>query len=670
MQAGPDGTEDRKRRYEHAAEKIMLAGALGLTAEALLPGFGAPGWVLPASEIIAGWGSGFIAWNGTGRKLLPAYLGAFGTFLGSWSIAAGAWGLWTWDAIGAWLAGVTVMIPLGIAAVHQDDGGREPLAIEMAEPEKDPDQEVMDQFEYMFSELGAEKVIVLAVEETTGGRVLQLRLPNSGRVTIDTLRSLTPQIEVILEMAPGTVGFETAANSALVIMRLREKDSLSGSRTLTPDLRISTVNEAFPVGDQEDGSLNLISVRERHGFGVGTTGSGKSNLVNIFVDQLSHCVDTVIWMIDMKGGRAARPWFQAWSEGRADAPPIDWLATTREEAAMMMEAILAAVEIRMRSGIGMNKIVPSGTMPQIELICDEMADLLGSERGTRTEVGDDAKTNSWFIGKAEIIGQKGRSEAVGSMWFTQRGTNSMSGSGDLKSLCELRIALKPATSGDLQWVIPDASEAAKKTLMGLVKFPGVGMTQNGPKVSGVTKFFHDDHIEGQCGADEINPRCVQECPIYQSALEVGNIRPQLDSMTASALGPAYEDRWKRAAENGIIRVPVAALSGGRNRIEAADYPGAFEEIVSGFTDPYAKTHPGLLRMREFLAFQGAMGASVSMILEDLLQQNISVARETVHKWLRKDRKDGTVHNPDYGRWKYGEGPNWRTDDDETDGQFG
>lgn len=670
--AGEPGSEDR-RRAEHAAEAITLAAVAGLAAEALLPGSGAPSWVLPATEIIAGWGGAAVAWSGGKGWFLPGYLAAYGSLLGTWTIFAEQAGLWTGATLGSWLAGLAVLSPVGLVAAlrRRDKTPQLPPALVQATIEPDPLAIEMAKFEHLLAEVLPElkePVKVVGLEETVAGRVLRLRLPRSGGVTVTTLADKARVIEVMLQAQEGAVGFELGDHSGDVIMRVRERDGLKDAATLTPDLRARTINEAIVMGRQEDGSWLKMLFRETHALVVGTTGSGKSNWINVLIAQLASCNDTIIWVIDMKEGRAAKPWFQAWEDGRAAAPPIDWVATTREEAWLMMEAVLAAAQVRSRSGIGGNKIIPNPALPEICLVVDETAVLFGSERGGRLEVGEAGHTNAQFIAKEDAILQTGRSEAVVGVLATQRGTNSMAGSGDSKANLTTRVALKPATLAELQYVIPDVAGLASKQMAYLCNTPGVGLVAQGSHHSGITKFLHHDHIEGECGKDHARPHCAPGCPVYQSALDSGNIRPSLDPMTANALGEAYANRWRRAAETGVVRVPLSVLQGGRSPRVSIE---GFDEIVSGVRDPEKDLHPDRIRYREFLASRGAMGATPKIIWEYLEEQGIAdgrdpqenrshtVTRECLQRWMREDEGFGIVHNPDAGRWKSGPGSSRR-----------
>jgi hypothetical protein len=678
------------RKHGHPAETIGLAAVAALGLEAVLTEAGAPGWVLPASEILASSGAAVVTWSFTGRKVFPLYMSSLGAFLGGWTAWAGQAGLWHWGTFAPLLAGTAAFIPLGVAAWHKRKAppAPEPLMLSavpepvMIAPEPDDNEIQRELFATMFLDHGisagndpfsGEPVPVLVTEltEERWGRQVRITLPKSGNDTIEDFRAKVKNFEVPLNVQEGAVSFATGATASEVIMKVRERDGMAATATLTPELRATTVNEEFIIGVQEDGSYLRVTVRESHIMIIGIMGSGKSNLLNVLIAQLASMVDTVIWMIDMKGGRAGKPWFQAWSEGKAAAPPIDWLATTRDEAEKMITALRTAVDARSNSGVGMNKIIPSPARPQIIFICDEMADLFGdSTAPTRNELGDDPKLNAWFQKQGVWLTQHARSEAVTTAWASQRGTNGMSGTGDMKANIDVSIALKPKKASDLQYILEDVPNFAARQVSLLTRTPGVGMLARGPNNSQITKFLHHDHIERVCGTDEASPRCPDRCPVYRTEVEVGPVRPRLDRMTAQALGSDYAQRWARASRNGVIKVPAMALSGGSamHGYSGGNGSEGFERVLAegGVTDPDKEPHPGKTRMRSLLAASpyGLSVAKLSMALKDEMGEDAPV-RETIHRWLREDQKAKLVHHPRYRCWMAGDGPNASEEPDEA-----
>ena len=665
----------RNKPWEHAAEWTVLLGSAALAAVAVLPGAGVPRWGLWVTELVASLVAVFVTWAITGHGRLTFAVGTTGLFYTFWTAwALHGTGTGTWyspRAIFSILLGTLVLWALlgsAWAAWGRREAGRGPRALGAAQEEHDPENEERARFEYMFSRVDCEGVQVTGIAQERSGRALRLVLPRSGKVTIDTLENAVRRIEVILRLKPGAVRFETGDNSGDIIMRLREREVLvQEMQKLTPRHYARTINEEFAVGIDEIGGVTKITLQGLHMFLVGATGMGKSNLLNVIIAQLARCPDTLIWVIDMKYGRTARPWIAAWARGETQDPAIDWVATTRDEASLMINAFKTAVEARAKSGKGGSKITPSASTPQIILICDEMAGLFSQKTsGKKSRLPEGATSNQEFIELSEEVTQLGRSEACSSAWATQRGTANFSGSGNLKANCMMRIALGAATEGDLQYVIPDA-KASRKQLAYMGSTPGVGLTAITSNVSGLTRFFWHDHpeVNGQslCYDGDSPDRCVPECPVYQSSMEVGRVRPALDRITAERIGEVYANRWRRVQEDpDSTLLPGGQLPAGAVGIASVD-TSDFEEIMrrGGIKDGESNDHPARIRYREMLAARKAFGASTAQLMRWLKEEGLEVARETLQRWMRADSQAGLVHNPDYGRWKIGPGHNeWQT----------
>ena len=58
-----------------------------------------------------------------------------------------------------------------------------------------------------------------------------------------------------------------------------------------------------------------------------------------------------------------------------------------------------------------------------------------------------------------------------------------------------------------------------------------------------------------------------------------------------------------------------------------------------------------------------MGLSVSQMMSVLEQEGIDCVRESVHRWLAKDRDEGLLHHPSFRRWVWGPGPNTSDEED-------
>ena len=492
----------------------------------------------------------------------------------------------------------------------------------------------------LLARIGAPGVALAGSVETRAGHTYRLRLPATGKVTFSRLERLTEALETAARLRDGAVRFERGDHAGEVLMHVAEKDILAQTVPYPGDLSDLTVNRPFRIGTYEDGSVCEILYREVKVLLIGLTGAGKSNLINVLIAQLGRCVDTVIFMIDQKGGRAALPWIQPWLEGRTPRPVIDWVATNREESERMLDALLRGIDARAHSGAGGEKITPTAAMPAIVLIIDEMAVIFGAHGGPRTP--EQGTSNTRLAGKGTQIVQLGRSEAIDAILATQRGTVTMTGGGDLKSQCRLRIGLGVASENDARMIIPDNASVAR--ILPKLKHPGSGIVSDGDAKVAPAKF---DRLDPGPGNAEI----------HRIAAELGDRRPEPDAVLTAAFGEDYALRWtmERAGHiPGFAR--AAVLHGGR--APGDEYDRRFSEIVSGEelaglggnVDQPA-VNPARTRMLELLESSGVMGMTPNVLGLRLEAEGMGVVRPTIHEWLAEELDSGRVVKATYGRWK-------------------
>ena len=621
--------------WRHAAEVVPLVTAGLYAAVALSRAFALPWQYVPAGVAAASAAAVMAAAAVTGRPGVIGYSAACGVTAAGWSLYAALAGPWS----------VTAVFALGIPAVflgvlypvirgHHEHAITEArradeLERRAAEARKWPD---------LLARVGARGIAVLGSEETRAGHTLRLSLPGSGKVTFGKLEKLTDALETAARLRDGAIRFERGDHAGEVLMHVGENDILAQLVPYPDDLSDLTVCRPFRIGLYEDGSACEILYREVVILIVGLRGSGKSNLINVLIAQLGRCVDTVIFMIDQKGGRAALPWLRPWLEGRAPRPVIDWVATSRDESERMLDALLRGTDKRAHSGAGGEKITPSAGMPAIVLIVDEMAVIFGAHNGPRAGTG--AATNLKLAGKGTQLVQLGRSEAIDAILATQRGTVTMTGGGDLKSQCKVRIGLGVASESDARMIIPDDTSVAR--ILPKLRHAGAGIVSDGDAKVSPVKF------------DRLDPGRVDEI-----AEALGDRRPEPDEMLTAALGGDYARRWtmERAGHiPGFARAAVLHGGGAAAGPGGDDYDRKFEEIRrEGLSDLEGEdgkaVHPARARMLALLAESGVMGMTPVRIGQRLEAEGAGVARQTIQKWLAEELDAGRVVKATYGRWK-------------------
>jgi len=667
----------------HVIETAVIVSAVVL--------FGA--WLLPARvplwEVsgILGVLAGVIWWvtlRITGSGGLSGWLLCWGAFLTAWFTGARMIGPWTADMLAALVLGFVILTPFGppVIANYRALGSRDAEAEERARRQAE-----MERWVIKFAQLGVRGIRITEVRKHSNGiqvyGMLGKATDEHGVVTFDRLRDLGPELATDLRLAADAVTFEqpNPDNSAEFIASLRTRKGKRQVAFLPERTRWTTVNEPLDLGLHDNGRPFRLLLREIAVMIVGVIGSGKSNLLNVFIGNLAWCEDELVFCIDLKGGggRMSRPWIMPWVEdpGGIRRPVIDWVATTRAEAKLMLETLIAAGDARGQQGAGGEKITPRRTLPGITLVMDET--VVATGHGRKDE-GISSRDMAVLI--ARLI-ETYRSEALTVVFASVRGDVETMGLSAIKAQVLARVGLRVSQSDDARSIFPDDNAHAK--LLSKIQDEGAGLVLLKGRMSSPVHFYR------------VTPRLA-----YHIARQTGPRRPVPDPLTEAAMGEAYADRWKRieaqmdmwrdtAAEwkadpdIGIYDGPVpggdakprpAAVTdppGGSPGGDAGDGAGrdsdldaAWAEITARLTDPddpSGKIHPARRRMRELLFRAGLHGLTVGTLHKTLTAEagatgnpDLRVHRGTLHDWLRDDKELGRVRrsseigNNPYNRW--------------------
>ena len=477
----------------------------------------------------------------------------------------------------------------------------------------------------LLEKIGHPGVTMAGREETDSGYVLRLRLPGSGRVTISKLRTDLERLEVAADVRRGSLHFDEGETARDVQLYVSTRDFLAETIPFEDDGEPLTINDPIPIGRYEDGTICELTLREIAVLIVGLRGSGKSTLLNVLIAQLVRCVDVLIFVIDTKY-RLVMPWVRPYLEDQACGMAVDWAATSRGEAELMLRAFNRGIAARAESGGGgEEKIEPDPGRPAVFLVIDELASVFGIGTGPKSPA--EGTTNTTLAGLGTDAIRLGRSEAMDLIAASQRGTVTMLGSGDFKSQFAVQIGLHVATEADARSVIPDDPEAAR-TLASL-RHEGTGLVRLREGRRMPVKFFR------------ITPRQIAEV-----ARRYGPMKPAPETVLAGALGEEYETRWERFAAAGR----TLAHSGTR---AATTTERQFNEITSklGDIDRTVDLPAPRRRVREFMGRSGQRGVTVTMIVNLLDSERRDVNEQTVRRWLAEDAAAGIVEGTSRGLYR-------------------
>ncbi|MFI7608858.1 hypothetical protein ACIBTV_27610 [Micromonospora sp. NPDC049366] len=408
-------------------------------------------------------------------------------------------------AAGAWLAGVAVSSPYNVPALAtaaagtaaamlgyrrmRDEQDRHELAFvsrfapppvapaaAVGEPPRRPAPSVVEDLDpdlrrwtAAFEKVGLKGCAARKKVDTPAGYAILVRFPDSGRHGLQQVDGKLEALERSLGMLKDCLEVDVAIDPATgreladrCWIHVDVADILSQLLPMPEGHEPTTINEAFRIGTYMDGKPMTLRLREISALIIGVRGRGKTNLFHVIVHALSRCIDVVLWAIDLKGGRAVKPWLAPWLSGKAARPVFDWVATTRMEAALMLHAANALIAHRGNASAGGSKMEPSEAHPAVLVLCDEIAALVGKHSGPTMSNDWTNPTANQMSAKLTLGVQLGRSECVDFVLFSQRATVSMVGGGDLKSQCEMRIGLGVTNAGDASSVFQNDSVNARK----------------------------------------------------------------------------------------------------------------------------------------------------------------------------------------------------------------
>jgi hypothetical protein len=637
------------RVWRHTGEWWLLA-VLAAWAGVSFPAI--PTLVLAGGFWLAGLAVLISVLKHTAYLPLGWYLTAPMTGLPGWIVTARHIGLYHWVTF-ATLAGPSLL--LAVIGAHVWTTHLEHVAAYLAGEQSRKDAAERARWAAMFADLGAPGVKVVAIDATEGGRQVHLRLPPSGRVKFSTLQGLAENVAVAQRLTDDAVTFARGRHAGEAVMHLDERDIL-GEVLPFPHLPgWLTVNRPLPAGRLGDGTVCEVLMREVQAMVTGTSGQGKSNLLNVLIALLTRCEDVIVFVIDFKRGRLPAPWLTPWVRGECEFPAVDWVACDRAEAERMLRATERLAEARMASLAGGSAITPDPFRhPQLVVLCDEASDIMGAGRPRKEQV-DAGASNTQMAELGSRLTRKGRSEAIMMLWGTQRGTVTMTGSSDLKSQCKLRFALACTSEAEAAAVVPDDSHAQR--LLSRLRHPGTGLLwQPGTRGSRPVKFYRLDPKEA---ADMARTLAL--------AAEAGARRPRFGPADLAALGEDYAARWERCDLLDRIRAlggappaapaPAPPAADARERVvvldrrEEADEFAALAELAGKLDVPAEGKHPSRLRIYAYLAERRRYGMPVLEMEAKLRRDPVvrPVTRKTLHQWMREDVAAGLVETR-HGRY--------------------
>jgi hypothetical protein len=174
------------------------------------------------------------------------------------------------------------------------------------------------------------------------------------------------------EVLKGDKAAGIRGDASVVLLHLKRANPHDVEIEWEPARCPSSVTQPAPLGKNETGGW-VLALLLANWFIIGKTRWGKSNQCSVMLASWVGCPDAhPPWIIDLKGGRSARPW----------ANGADWVAITIAEARLVLAMGVAEVRARAEHWYtGTEQGVPTEEVPALVIFVDEAHGVLSTMSG-------------------------------------------------------------------------------------------------------------------------------------------------------------------------------------------------------------------------------------------------------------------------------------------------
>ncbi|MFE6679585.1 hypothetical protein [Streptomyces sp. NPDC057729] len=369
---------------------------------------------------------------------------------------------------------------------------------------------------------------VLAVEmwPTGTGFTIDAELPPGG-TTYDRVAQYSAALSADARLPHGcTAVASQGIDQGRVLIDVTTVNVLVEERTYPSDYTPLSIYTGIPWGYRTNAKKICVYLREQCALVVGPTGSGKTNMVHVILAGFARTTDVLTWVIDLNAGSAGLPWVRPALDANGAPvdgvrPGIDWLASTYEEAVLMLDAALA-VGLRRKVAYqdlmaeqNTDQLPISAKIPQIMLVVDEGAEILTS---TDRRLKELAKKILEVIRMLRAMGIRTVLTALGA-------TGSVLGNLMIRREAKARVCL---TGGEVEGM--DLSKV----------FPGSrGLRPDQAPYKGAGFMGTPESAAALFKNWRILPNQIRDIVVATS-----DMHPHLDDISVQAAGDAYTNRWK------------------------------------------------------------------------------------------------------------------------------
>lgn len=367
---------------------------------------------------------------------------------------------------------------------------------------------------------------------TPTGYSVDVQLPYGG-TDVDSVARYAKALAADLRLPDGCgVEPRPGPDRSRVVLHIATLDMFAVDLPFPAEITPLSINDDFDIGLHRDGIPALLHKREASTLLTGQKRSGKTNQLNVFLAQFARMTDCLVWVIDFNAGNLALPWIRPWmlahaaGEGaRVPNPVVDWVASTPEEAALMTEAALRIAKARKagyqdRKRAANTDLLPiDDDLPEIVIVVDECAELLGQSAITRSRPGSVLRRAADALAEGQrIAGDSGVNYEICGL----RATADIVADANIKKQSENKVGMRTPDFAELAYLFDGDYTLDPRD----VPHKGCGFIKVGAAAPRPFKGYR------------ILPQTMEDIAITTSPWQ-----PPLDALSERAAGPAYTERW-------------------------------------------------------------------------------------------------------------------------------
>lgn len=303
-------------------------------------------------------------------------------------LAAGGWTavalaehtVLTWAATGWWAAGTAAGMTLARGLVRAEETARTERASRRLQ--KWANGQAKDWHERLHRLFRLDGHEIEGVKPWAGdvGYTVRVLMPSdTPELPADAIRKLAVDLKL---PKGGSIQILDGEVYGQLLIRVTAKDVLAETIDFPEDVTETSIYQRIQLGLLPDAEPADFPLTDVCALEIGQTGSGKSNTINVTNGQLLRTNDAVVWHLDVTGAGISLPWLRSWAvDGTVDRPLIDWTADTIEEAHIMLDVAIAAINTRKAAYQDLmhdaddDKIPVSPQVPALIIVVDEIAEL-------------------------------------------------------------------------------------------------------------------------------------------------------------------------------------------------------------------------------------------------------------------------------------------------------